>query len=59
MPPPVIGPCGGQNEPACPPVGAVIQALANLLWAHEHGDNHDCHLACEAAHALIDPLGKE
>ena len=60
MPPPVVGPCGGDNQPPCPPVSAVMQALSDLLWAYEgenanYTDRADAHAA---AHALIDPPRK-
>jgi hypothetical protein len=53
---PVIGSCGGANEPACPPVNAIMKALANLMHAIESGEGLLEALA--TAHALIDPFLK-
>lgn len=58
MPQPVLGPCGGQDEPPCPPVSAVMQALADLVDANECWETSKEQLknALAAAHAIIDPF---
>ena len=64
MPPPVVGPCGGDNQPPCPPVNSVMQALSDLVVALENDPthvglfNHEVYSALAAAHALVDPLRK-
>jgi len=40
MPPPVIGPCGGLNQPACPPQPAVKGDDGFPYWTEEQVQAH-------------------
>ncbi len=53
-------PCGGEGQDPCPPINAVIQALADLVDANEGDRVTEAQLkeALAAAHVILDPFRK-